>query len=111
MLHKKQGKKITSIKAPTPNAEAGAELIQKNWSVLKDAIQQVFDKNASDLSYEELFRYLLFGNVCDNFFRSAYNLVLNRYGEVLYKNVDELMRLRLKFLSTVWKIFVLFDTF
>eukprot|EP01080_Neovahlkampfia_damariscottae_P004140 gene4140-7450_t len=49
---------------------------EQAWSVLDTAINQVFDKNASDLSYEELYR-------------SAYEMVLNRHGETLYNSIEK----------------------
>jgi hypothetical protein len=30
---------------------------EQSWSVLNTAINQVFDQNASELSYEELYRF------------------------------------------------------
>lgn len=49
---------------------------QKTWMTLKDAIEQIYNRNASSLSFEELYR-------------SSYNLVLNKHGEMLYLGVCE----------------------
>lgn len=46
----------------------------KSWEVIKDAIQKIYAHKASQLSYEELYR-------------TAYNLVLHKHGEMLYDNV------------------------
>jgi cullin 3 len=49
------------------------------WSQLRAAIQQIHKKNASTLSFEELYR-------------NAYNLVLHKHGELLYNGVCECVR-------------------
>jgi hypothetical protein len=86
----KKGKAI-SIKAPRPSVTSGNEYVTKLWTLLHNAIQAIYLNNASDLSYEELYR-------------SAYNMVLNRHGETLYDNVQECMTARVdkvtKFISS-----------
>ena len=47
-----------------------------HWNTLKDAIQKIYAQKASQLSYEELYR-------------TAYNLVLHKHGEMLYDNVKK----------------------
>jgi cullin 3 len=82
----KKGKPIC-IKAPRPTTiETGTEFIAKLWKLLHTAIQEIYNNNASDLSYEELYR-------------SAYNMVLHRHGETLYDNVQECMIQRLEFIT------------
>jgi cullin 3 len=44
------------------------------WATIKDAIVKIYAQQASQLSYEELYR-------------TAYNLVLHKHGEMLYDNV------------------------
>ena len=46
------------------------------WNVLRDAIQKIYDQQASQLSYEELDR-------------TAYTMVLHKHGEMLYYNVKK----------------------
>jgi cullin 3 len=50
------------------------DLVTQHWETLKDAIYKIHSKQASILSYEELYR-------------TAYNLVLHKHGEMLYNNV------------------------
>lgn len=47
----------------------------RTWECLKHAIHQIHQHNASSLSFEELYR-------------NAYNLVLHKYGELLYNGVQ-----------------------
>jgi cullin 3 len=47
----------------------------RTWECLKHAIHQIHHHNASSLSFEELYR-------------NAYNLVLHKYGELLYNGVQ-----------------------
>ena len=49
---------------------------QQQWLIIKDAIQKIYDQQASQLSYEELYR-------------TAYNLVLHKHGDMLYENVKK----------------------
>jgi cullin 3 len=49
------------------------------WEQLKKAIQQIHDHDASQLSFEELYR-------------NAYNLVLHKHGEMLYGGVCRAVR-------------------
>ncbi|EGV63266.1 hypothetical protein PSN45_004463 [Yamadazyma tenuis] len=63
----------------------------KSWDVLSSAIVQIQNKNVSNLSYEQLYR-------------KAYTLVLHKFGNRLYENVEELiethlLRRRTKLLS------------
>lgn len=46
----------------------------KTWDILALAIDEIYNRNASQLSFEELYRY-------------AYNLVLQKHGNVLYEGV------------------------
>lgn len=45
-----------------------------HWNTIKEAINKIYQKQASSLSYEELYR-------------TAYNLVLHKHGDLLYNGV------------------------
>jgi cullin 3 len=46
----------------------------KTFNILASAIDEIYNRNASQLSFEELYRY-------------AYNLVLQKYGNILYDGI------------------------
>ena len=48
----------------------------QTWEALANAIDEIYDRNASQLSFEELYR-------------NAYNLVLHKHGTLLYEGVSE----------------------
>jgi cullin 3 len=48
----------------------------KTWDALANAIDEIYSRNASQLSFEELYR-------------NAYNLVLHKHGTLLYEGVSE----------------------
>jgi cullin 3 len=48
----------------------------QTWEALADAIDEIYNRNASQLSFEELYR-------------NAYNLVLHKHGTLLYEGVSE----------------------
>lgn len=48
----------------------------QTWDVLANAIDEIYNRNASQLSFEELYR-------------NAYNLVLHKHGTLLYEGVSE----------------------
>lgn len=48
----------------------------QHWTTIKEAIFKIYQKQASSLSYEELYR-------------TAYNLVLHKHGELLYNGVKQ----------------------
>ena len=48
----------------------------QTWDALAKAIDEIYNRNASKLSYEELYR-------------SSYNLVLHKHGTLLYDGVSE----------------------
>mmetsp|Transcript_19410 Transcript_19410/g.45154 ORF Transcript_19410/g.45154 Transcript_19410/m.45154 type:complete len:776 (+) Transcript_19410:417-2744(+) len=49
---------------------------KQTWNVLAKAIDEIYNRNASQLSFEELYR-------------NAYNLVLHKHGTLLYEGVTE----------------------
>jgi hypothetical protein len=53
----------------------------RSWEKLEDAIQQIFNENAGDLSFEELYR-------------TGYNMVLHKHGDMLYTNVERVLKER-----------------
>lgn len=54
----------------------GDEQVKKSLSVLRNAIDKIFERQASSLSFEELYR-------------NAYTLVINKHGRDLYKEITE----------------------
>lgn len=48
----------------------------QTWEALANAIDEIYNRNASQLSFEELYR-------------NAYNLVLHKHGTLLYEGVTE----------------------
>jgi cullin 3 len=49
---------------------------QQHWATIQDAINKIYNKQASSLSYEELYR-------------TAYSLVLHKHGQMLYESVKD----------------------
>eukprot|EP00698_Gefionella_okellyi_P002956 TRINITY_DN12798_c0_g1_i1.p1 TRINITY_DN12798_c0_g1~~TRINITY_DN12798_c0_g1_i1.p1 ORF type:complete len:751 (-),score=174.57 TRINITY_DN12798_c0_g1_i1:20-2224(-) len=76
-------KQRINIKAFKPAAQIDANYADTLWQVLATAFQQIYHKNASNLSFEELYR-------------NAYNMVLYKHGERLYNGVKEVISERLK---------------
>ncbi|BBG94238.1 cullin 3B [Prunus dulcis] len=58
----------------------------KTWKVLEHAIHEIYNHNASGLSFEELYR-------------NAYNMVLHKFGEKLYSGLVTTMTSHLKEIS------------
>lgn len=56
---------------------------ETTWNLLRSAIQEIHKKNASGLSFEELYR-------------NAYNMVLHKYGDKLYQGLQEAVYEHLK---------------
>ncbi|XP_057777170.1 cullin-3A-like [Salvia miltiorrhiza] len=59
---------------------------EKTWKVLEDAIKEIYNHNASGLSFEELYR-------------NAYNMVLHKFGDKLYSGLVSTMTLHLQSMS------------
>lgn len=49
---------------------------KQTWNTLAGAVDEIYNRNASQLSFEELYR-------------NAYNLVLHKHGTLLYEGVTE----------------------
>ena len=62
---------------------------QQIWDILANAIDEIYNRNASQLSFEELYR-------------NAYNLVLHKHGTLLYDGVSD--KLSSHLLNTVNKL-------
>eukprot|EP01018_Ginkgo_biloba_P015329 Gb_08576 [translate_table: standard] len=54
--------------------EMDPKYAEKTWKIIEHAIHEIYNHNASGLSFEELYR-------------SAYNMVLHKYGEKLYSGL------------------------
>uniref|UniRef100_A0A7S2W0A7 Cullin family profile domain-containing protein n=1 Tax=Rhizochromulina marina TaxID=1034831 RepID=A0A7S2W0A7_9STRA len=72
-------KKKLVIKPFRPHSQMDRNQAEATWSQLRTAIKHIHNRNASTLSFEELYR-------------NAYNLVLNKHGELLYKGVCDCER-------------------
>jgi len=77
------GSKKYVIKPFRSHTQMGTKDAEQTWTVLKDAITEIFNSNASALSFEELYR-------------NAYNLVLHKHGELLYVGVQREVEKQLK---------------
>ncbi|CAM9019709.1 unnamed protein product [Wickerhamomyces anomalus] len=71
------GGRRNRIRAPKKNLASEVDF-DKSWAVLADAIREIENKNAYELSFEELYR-------------KSYNLVLRKYGKQLYESVKNLV--------------------
>jgi len=74
------------IEAFKNRVELDPKYAERTWKVLEHAIHEIYNHNASGLSFEELYR-------------SAYNMVLHKYGEKLYDGLQNTMTWRLKEIS------------
>jgi len=71
------------IKPFRPPCQLDKPQADEKWQLLKSAIQQIHSHNASSLSFEELYR-------------NAYNLVLQKHGELLYQGVCDCIQAHLE---------------
>jgi len=67
--------KVT-IKPFKHQVQMDPEYASKTWKLLEGAIKEIYRQNASGLSFEELYR-------------NAYNMVLHKYGDVLYNGLKD----------------------
>ncbi|PAN08015.1 hypothetical protein GQ55_1G372500 [Panicum hallii var. hallii] len=79
-------KRNFKIEAFKHRVELDPKYAERTWKVLEHAIHEIYNHNASGLSFEELYR-------------SAYNMVLHKYGEKLYDGLQSTMTWRLKEIS------------
>lgn len=81
-----QKKKPFQIEAFKHRVVVDPKYADKTWKILEHAIKEIYNHNASGLSFEELYR-------------NAYNMVLHKYGEKLYSGLVITMTTHLKKLS------------
>ncbi|XP_024388524.1 cullin-3A [Physcomitrium patens] len=82
---KKKNFKIEPFKH---KVEMDPKYAEKTWKILEDAIHEIYNHNASGLSFEELYR-------------NAYNMVLHKYGEKLYSGVVTTMTQHLREIARI----------
>ncbi|XP_071702046.1 cullin-3A-like [Rutidosis leptorrhynchoides] len=78
-----QKKKNFQIEAFKHRVVVDPKYAEKTWKVIEDAIHEIYNHNASGLSFEELYR-------------NAYNMVLHKFGEKLYSGLVSTMTAHLK---------------
>uniref|UniRef100_A0A1D1YRK4 Cullin-3B n=1 Tax=Anthurium amnicola TaxID=1678845 RepID=A0A1D1YRK4_9ARAE len=74
------------IEAFKHRVDVDPKYAERTWKVLEHAIHEIYNHNASGLSFEELYR-------------NAYNMVLHKYGEKLYSGLVTTMTFHLKEIS------------
>ncbi|KAK4604051.1 hypothetical protein RGQ29_012526 [Quercus rubra] len=82
-----QKKKNFQIEAFKHRVMVDPKYAEKTWKILEHAIQEIYNHNASGLSFEELYR-------------NAYNMVLHKFGEKLYSGLVTTMTSHLSDIST-----------
>ncbi|XP_076940684.1 cullin-3A-like [Bidens hawaiensis] len=78
-----QKKKNIQIEAFKHRVVVDPKYAEKTWNILEHAIHEIYNHNASGLSFEELYRH-------------AYNMVLHKFGEKLYSGLVLTMTVHLK---------------
>ncbi|CAO2829606.1 unnamed protein product [Amaranthus hypochondriacus] len=81
-----QRKKPFQIEAFKHKVVVDPKYAEKTWKILEHAIHEIYNKNSSNLSFEELYR-------------NAYNMVLHKYGEKLYSGLVTTLTAHLKEIS------------
>ncbi|RWR89492.1 cullin-3A-like protein isoform X1 [Cinnamomum micranthum f. kanehirae] len=81
-----QKRRNFKIEAFKHRVELDPKYAEKTWKVLEHAIHEIYNHNASGLSFEELYR-------------NAYNMVLHKYGDKLYSGLVITMTWHLKEIS------------
>lgn len=76
-------KKTFKIEPFKHKVEIDPKYADHTWKILEDAIHEIYNHNASGLSFEELYR-------------NAYNMVLHKYGDKLYGGLVKTMTQHLK---------------
>ncbi|KAL2552310.1 Cullin-3A [Forsythia ovata] len=71
-------KKNFQIEAFKHRVVVDPKYAEKTWKILEHAIHEIYNHNASGLSFEELYR-------------NAYNMVLHKFGEKLYSGLVSTM--------------------
>ncbi|KAI3808672.1 hypothetical protein L1987_24630 [Smallanthus sonchifolius] len=78
-----QKKKNIQIEAFKHRVVVDPKYAERTWKILEHAIHEIYNHNASGLSFEELYR-------------NAYNMVLHKFGEKLYTGLVSTMTLHLR---------------
>eukprot|EP00268_Persea_americana_P014049 TRINITY_DN1621_c0_g1_i4.p1 TRINITY_DN1621_c0_g1~~TRINITY_DN1621_c0_g1_i4.p1 ORF type:complete len:734 (-),score=144.87 TRINITY_DN1621_c0_g1_i4:953-3154(-) len=81
-----QKRRNFKIEAFKHRVELDPKYAEKTWKLLEHAIHEIYNHNASGLSFEELYR-------------NAYNMVLHKYGDKLYSGLVITMTWHLKEIS------------
>ncbi|KAL5724941.1 Cullin-3A [Ranunculus cassubicifolius] len=81
-----QKKRNFQIEAFKHRVVVDPKYAEKTWKILEHAIHEIYNRNASGLSFEELYR-------------NAYNMVLHKFGERLYSGLVSTMTMHLKEIS------------
>ena len=84
------------------------EQAKRIWALLQSAVSEIYNKNASLLSFEELYRSasgvrVKYASLINHIWgcRNAYNLVLHKHGDLLYEGVQETVETRLRSVSYI----------
>ncbi|KAL6840842.1 hypothetical protein ACP4OV_029368 [Aristida adscensionis] len=83
-----QKKRSARIEPFRHRVETDPKFFDKSWRKLHDAIREIYNHNASGLSFEELYR-------------TAYNMVLHKHGPKLYEKLQENMKGHLEEMRTL----------
>ncbi|WKA04598.1 hypothetical protein VitviT2T_022617 [Vitis vinifera] len=81
-----QKKRNFQIEAFKHRVVVDPKYAEKTWKILEHAIHEIYNHNASGLSFEELYR-------------NAYNMVLHKFGEKLYSGLVTTMTHHLEVIS------------
>ncbi|KAK9152548.1 hypothetical protein Sjap_000028 [Stephania japonica] len=81
-----QKKRNFQIEAFKHRVVVDPKYAEKTWNILEHAIHEIYNHNASGLSFEELYR-------------NAYNMVLHKFGEKLYSGLVTTMTMHLREIS------------
>lgn len=79
-------KKAIVIEAYKHRVVVDPNYAEKTWKLLEHAIHEIYNRNASGLSFEELYR-------------NAYNMVLHKFGEKLYSGLVKTVTAHLRQIS------------
>ncbi|XP_059648855.1 cullin-3A [Cornus florida] len=85
-MNNNQKKRNFQIEAFKHKVVVDPKYADKTWKILEHAIHEIYNHNASGLSFEELYR-------------NAYNMVLHKFGEKLYSGLVSTMTFHLKEIS------------
>ncbi|KAF3090523.1 Cullin-3 [Orbilia oligospora] len=83
----KLGSSRIKIRAPRRGLANENMRFDDAWALLSEALKQIYERDASNLSFEELYR-------------TAYKMVLKKHGDPLYNGVNDLVKTRLQRVTT-----------